>query len=381
MAAAWTIVCFSSVDWMSHHQRPQLVMTELARAGHTVLYLDNIGSRMPRLGDFKRVINKVWCWMRSSATEQAPLSRLSIDSPLVVPLQQFRLIRTVAERSLMRRIRKRVQLDRPLIVWTYVSLPVVQQVAVALKADLLVYDWCDDVSELLLTDSTVHRARVRRWENDMARRADIVFTPSIELIRNRELKAENVFLVAHGTAPPTRDSPTWPALEALPRPRIGFLGAITRWTDLPLVASLARRRPDWSFIVAGPVQTKIDAVDSLQNVVLTGEVPHSEISGVLAAFDVGIIPYRRSAGIEAANPLKLLDYLAHGLPVVSVDIPGVRQFEQNVRLADGPDEFLVALEAAIRDDPNPNAQSFRTWKDCAEEMSAYLTRALAHKND
>jgi hypothetical protein len=77
--------------------------------------------------------------------------------------------------------------------------------------------------------------------------------------------------------------------------------------------------------------------------------------------------------------VKLREYLAHGLPVVSVDVPEVRLFSSAVRIASGPEAFVAALEHAIEEGrriPEPDAMPW-SWDDCADEMMRLIEQALA----
>jgi glycosyltransferase involved in cell wall biosynthesis len=113
-------------------------------------------------------------------------------------------------------------------------------------------------------------------------------------------------------------------------------------------------------------------------VILTGERPHEEIPSYLAGFDVAIIPYRVSPAMAAASPVKLREYLAAGLPVVSVDVPEVREFGPTVRVASGPVEFLEHIEAAVVEKRARRRKVPKTasWDERADEMAARMDEAL-----
>ncbi|MCA1727568.1 MAG: glycosyltransferase [Actinobacteria bacterium] len=390
MDVPWTIVCFSGVDWASHRQRPHFLMSALAERGADVLFVDNLGTRMPRLRDAGRVLRRLRGLARSSARRppailQSPAragAGIRVDSPVVLPLQHVGAIRELGRRTLSRRIRARIGDRRPLVVWTYLPLPVIADAARELSADALVYDWSDDASEHVLSRSATQRRRIGTWEHEMAERADIVFAASAELLRSRGSPNPRTYLVPHG-APHRRagssNGSTIPQeLSALPHPRIGFVGSITEWTDLDLVDRMAVERPAWSFVMVGPVKTRVKTLQRRANVLFTGERPHEEIPGYLSAFDVAIIPYRVTPATTAASPLKLREYLAADLPVVSVDVPEVRPFVPPVRLASDPDTFVEAIERALAEKRAPSRARARTelWGDRADEMVARIDEFL-----
>jgi glycosyltransferase involved in cell wall biosynthesis len=206
-----------------------------------------------------------------------------------------------------------------------------------------------------------------------------VFVASAELLRRRGSSNPRTHVVPHGVPPrPARAAPEPEALRGLPRPRVGFVGSISEWTDLDLVRGLAEARADWSFVLVGPVKAKADRLRGKPNLLLTGERPHEEIPGFLAAFDAAIIPYRVTPATEAASPVKLREYLAQGLPVVSVDVPEVRPFSPPVELAAGVDGFVEALERAIaRGRGTPAREAAPGWASRVDEMIAKASEALA----
>ena len=358
-------------------------MTEFADRGARVLFVDNLGTRLPRLRDTRRVARRLAGWVRSSRRAQpGGQRRVRVDSPVVLPLQHVRLVRRIGRRTLVRRLRRRLSPSRPLVVWTYLPLPVIADTASTLGADLLVYDWSDDASEHVLSRSARQRRRIGQWEREMAERADVVFVASAELLRSRGTWNPRTYLIPHG-APRRRrhdrtETRSADEITALPAPRVGFVGSITEWTDLALVERLARERPEWSFVMVGPVKTRVKALRRRPNITFTGQRPHEEIPAILAAFDVALIPYRVTPATTAASPVKLREYLAAGLPVVSVDVPEVRQFGAAVRVARGPDEFLEQIEAAISVKGSRRHRLPRTesWDERADEMIARLDEAL-----
>jgi len=107
----------------------------------------------------------------------------------------------------------------------------------------------------------------------------------------------------------------------LPRGEItlGYFGHLTQaWFDWDLVRSVAAEQPDWRIHLVGYGQ---DATGRLPpNVVLHGKVPRNELASYAANWDVGIIPFRRSPLAASADPIKLYEYLALGLPVVTTGV-------------------------------------------------------------
>ena len=111
---------------------------------------------------------------------------------------------------------------------------------------------------------------------------------------------------------------------------------------------------------------------------LLGQKPYEALPAYCRAFDVGLIPFRIDELTVRANPLKLREYLAAGLPVVSTDLPEVRKYAGLVRLAAGPDGFIAAIEAALADRSEPAnrarvaAMQSESWEARVEQISELL---------
>lgn len=375
MGLPFDVVCFAGKNWTSHRQRSHWVADVLATQGAHVVFVENLGTRMPRLDEAAVVAGKVGGWARTST---APRPRrverkVTVDSPLVLPLQHLRIIRSLSAYSLARRMRRRVGGERPLVVWTYLPMPVIRDVAGRLGAAALVYDWADDAAAHVRTRNEAHRLRIAGWENEMAGAADVAFFSSAELLRRRGEVARNPVLVPHGVQRRRAGSRVPALLADLPRPRVGFVGSITEFTDLALIAELARSRPAWSFVLVGPAGVRVDELRSLPNVLMTGKVAHDDVLDLLPGLDAAVVPYRITPAIEVASPLKIHEYLDSGLPVVSVDIPEVRGHGPDVELASGPQEFLAALDRAVaRGRRTTEGPPRSSWEDRVGEMVAHV---------
>ncbi|HET7585016.1 MAG TPA: glycosyltransferase [Gemmatimonadaceae bacterium] len=148
-------------------------------------------------------------------------------------------------------------------------------------------------------------------------------------------------------------------LAHIPHPRIGYTGRIKRQLDWTLIAALAARRPEWSFVFVGAVNQHpelapvLDALRRRPNVHFLGGKTTRELAAYPQHFDVCIMPYVLDAYTRYIYPLKLHEYLASGRPVVGTPIPALEEFHDVVAVARTPDEWDAALAGylAQRDDP------------------------------
>ncbi|NOX58226.1 MAG: glycosyltransferase family 1 protein, partial [Planctomycetes bacterium] len=138
------------------------------------------------------------------------------------------------------------------------------------------------------------------------------------------------------------------------KPIAGFIGLIDHWFDVPLMSKVAKRLPDISFVMVGDTRVDVQSLEALPNVHLVGRKPYADLPAYCAAFDLGLIPFVRNHLTDNVNPIKLREYLAAGLPVVSTNLPEVRRYEEFVLLTDDAETFAAHCRSAIDRDTITN---------------------------
>jgi hypothetical protein len=134
-----------------------------------------------------------------------------------------------------------------------------------------------------------------------------------------------------------------PVLAMIPRPRLGYLGSIPGRISVPVLAEILTEHPEWHFISFG----KANGLPPSNGHVLPWQ-SRQEASAIVDGLDVGFMPYDCS---DPKNlhcvPLKLFDYFARGIPVVSTPIVYLRQFEDLVYLGTTPQELANRISEAL----------------------------------
>jgi len=329
-AGRWDIVCFSIIEWGFRFQRPQQLLSRFAAAGHRVFYVSQkfrqagslweIAERAPNVFEVTLFGPGMNVYRSSLGPSAADLLFFSLDA-----LRRDAAIGTAA---------------------AIVQLPFWSPVALRARREFawpLVYDCMD-----LHTGFSTNAAGMIDQEEELLAGADLVAVSS-SLLEQRALRANpSVTMVRNAcdyehfaSAPEVRH----------PRRVVGYYGAIADWFDAPLVAALARRCPDLDFVLVGSTYgADVRELSRLPNVRLIGERPYSEIPGWLGTFDVAIIPFRRTPLTEATNPVKAYEIFAAGKPLVSVELPELREFDSLVRFASDPGTFEREIRAALADD-------------------------------
>ena len=139
------------------------------------------------------------------------------------------------------------------------------------------------------------------------------------------------------------------AVASLSHPVVGFHGWIQYWIDFDMISYAARKHPEWSFALIGPIEplARVDKVRGMANVYFMGRQPYEQIPEFIAGFDVCINPFVLDDLSNAVSPIKLYEYLASGKPVVSVDMPAAREFSDLIPLVRTPEQFVRALEDVL----------------------------------
>jgi glycosyltransferase involved in cell wall biosynthesis len=379
-----SIICITQ-DWQGDPTSKKHIMRVLAKH-NKVLWVNSIGVRRPTVSahDLRRMAYKLRRIL-SGCQEVEP--NIFVMDPPVLPLPGVRAAERVNRFVLAARLRqlcRRHGMERPLL-WTF--QPNVSWLLGRLDERLVIYHCVDDHSEL----PGVSKEVIARMERDLVRRADVVLTTAEKLCEERRAINPQTHFIPHGVdvahfSRALETSTEVPAdLRRLPKPVIGFFGLLADWVDLDMIAALARARPHWSFALVGKTQTDLGMLQSLPNVHLLKQQPYSSLPGYCRGFDVGLIPFRMNELTLRVNPLKMREYLAAGLPVVSTPLPEVVRYKGLVRIATHEAGFLEAIEAALserspaQDRQRVEAMRMEGWEARVADMADIIEARLAEK--
>jgi glycosyltransferase involved in cell wall biosynthesis len=224
-------------------------------------------------------------------------------------------------------------------------------------------------------------------EDDLVRRSDLVLTSSARLAAERRFLNPNTHFVSHGVdlrhfhRALDREIEVPEDLRRLPGPVIGFFGLLADWVDQDAIAAVARAHPEWSVVLIGKAVTDLRAVSRIPNVHLLGQKPYAVLPDYCRGFDVAILPFVTNELTVRANPLKLREYLAAGLPVVSTPLPEVARYRELIRLAETPGQFVTEVERALEEHSlfesrtRVRAMAAESWEVRVEEIRDLVDRA------
>jgi glycosyltransferase involved in cell wall biosynthesis len=378
-------VVYFGNDWnaenrtSSHH-----IATRLARH-MPVLYVDSPGMRAPNASgrDLKKAWRKLSAALRKPEQIHEGFWRCTVPQLPFRRIPGIDAINRLFGRWAVRRALRATGIGRR-ISWFVVPHP--GFLAGQLGEELCVYYCIDDYAAHPGVDSEL----IGRRDEALSRRANVQFVAPPALLERKRALNRQTFYSPHGVDVDLFRSANEAATEVaapargLASPVIGYIGSVHEWIDLELICWLARQRPQWSFLLVGHVATDASELRTLPNVMLVGAQPYPSLPRWAKAFDAAIIPYRQNRQVANANPLKLREYLATGKPVVSTRNAEIEKFSRWVRIADGRESFLQALEQALAED-NPQAAAERiaavadqTWDRRVDTVLATVAQALKH---
>ena len=378
----YDVVCFAN-DWEADPLSKKQIMLKLARR-HRVLWINSINNRKPRVAqkDISRALQKVKGFLRGLVRVQ---ERIWVLSPIYLPFHGSSLVRSFNRWFLGWQIRMALRwlgFARP-VTWTFV--PTSADVVGTLGEQSIIYHCVDEYSAFSDADPAVaHR------EQELLQKADVVLVCSDDLWTTKSKVNSNTHVVTHGVdydhfhSAAEESMPLAAELKDLPRPVIGFHGLIADWVDLPLIAEVARLRPEWSIVLVGKGDTDLSPVSGVPNVHLVGHRPYQRLPEYLRGFDVAILPFVMNELTRNSNPLKLREYLAAGLPVVSAPLPEAVKYAPLVKVAATPGEYVQQIAAILEageagvSQERGGSMARESWDSKVMEIEKVIAKTLAN---
>jgi glycosyltransferase involved in cell wall biosynthesis len=328
-----TLICFSHLRWNFVFQRPQHLMSRFAR-DMNVIYWEEPVDFDPRETAFLQV-------------READNAR---NVRIIVPHLPQGMPDDAREAALSRLLDAHLASVRgSLIAWYYT--PMMLPFSRDIDADVTVFDAMDELSKFKFAP-----VKLLELEQELIDRADVVFTGGSSLYEAKKDRHANIHCFpssvdrAHFCKARARQFD--PAdQEDLPKPRLGFYGVIDERFDIDLLDRVAAMRPDWSFVMVGPVvKISEDDLPRRPNIHYLGGKTYEQLPAYLSGWDVALMPFAMNESTQFISPTKTPEYLAGGKPVVSTPIKDVvRHYGhlEGVKIASTPEEFAAACDEAL----------------------------------
>lgn len=328
-----TLLCFSHLRWDFVFQRPQHLMSRFAD-DMTVIYWEEPFEIDAREAAFLKVCQ----------AEYSPNVRI-IQPHLPEGLDE------AGKEAALKRLLDAYSagLTRPIVAWYYT--PMMLAFSRNLDASAVVYDCMDELSKFRFAPE-----RLLGLEQELIDSADLVFTGGTSLYEAKKPRHSSVHCfpssVDRNHFASARSGQQDPQDQAqLKRPRLGFYGVIDERFDIDLLRQMADLRPDWSFVMVGPVvKISDDELPRAANIHYLGGKKYEELPAYLSGWDVALMPFAMNDSTQFISPTKTPEYLAGGRPVVSSPVRDVvRHYGhlEGVQIAGDAESFIRACEKAL----------------------------------
>lgn len=326
------IVCFCHLRWDFVYQRPQHLLSRVARQGEVHFWEEPIRQDIERP---ELAIRRTY-------------KGVQVITPLIPP--GFNEEQTVnAQRKLLDEYFSRLKLTE-FIAWYYT--PMALQFSDHLSPRVVVYDCMDELSAFQGAPPALIEEERRLFQ-----RADVVFVGGASLYESKKKQHGNAYLfpssIDHEHFAVARTPPEDPEDQAgIPHPRIGFYGVLDERLDRELLRDVAALHPEWHLILIGPVvKIREEDLPRATNLHYLGQKRYAELPAYLGNWDVAMLLFARNASTRFISPTKTPEYLAGGKPVVStpikdvVDPYGKMGF---VQIAADVEEFSEAIKRCLK---------------------------------
>lgn len=354
-----TIIVFSHLRWDFVYQRPQHLLSRLAKH-YRILCIEE---PLYHEGNPKLEVSE-------------PIPNLFVCKPFT-PVNKFGF----ADEQMphLRQLVQELNADHDIsIAWFYtpMALPLLEEV----DAQRVVYDCMDELSAF----KNPPKQLIDR-EKTLLEIADLVFTGGPSLYEAKKHKNPNVHCFpssvdANHFRQALDRNIAYPAHEDMAKPRLGFYGVIDERFNPELVGQLADAHPDWQIVLVGPV-VKIDPdiLPRRDNIHYMGQQSYSTLPQFLASWDVCLMPFALNESTRFISPTKSLEYMAAELPIVSTPIKDVVDLHSDVvEIADDAAEFIAACERMVSISDDEKRHKIRLMREKLAQTSWDMTASKMH---
>jgi GT2 family glycosyltransferase/glycosyltransferase involved in cell wall biosynthesis len=378
------VVMFNAISWSALTQRQQHFARGLGALGHTVFWIEP-ALTPPRQWWSSRPLQQL-----APGVHRVRLPALARD---IYHMEWSDGILEAVLAALTAALRQTAAAYGVTAAVSLVNYPRWQPLAEALHKRLgwkVASDLLDDQKAM----AGMYQTALFTFEDRLVACSDLVVTSSV-VLQERLLPVKSVLLQNAVDYELFSTAMSSGQMDGLPRPIVGFFGALANWLDVELIRAAALRYPGWSFVFIGPQTFSHSSVEvewlrstHLPNITVLPQMDQRTLAGYLADFDVCTMPFLDVPVTRSMNPVKLYEYLAAGKPAVCRDLPEVRHLAEGeaaglVALYRTPEEFFAALEAALAEDSEALRERRRAfarvndWEQRVEVLSRLLVDMVA----
>lgn len=282
-----------------------------------------------------------------------------------------------------------------IIIWSY--NPMYIDYFNKIPAKMTVFDTVDNWLEHHEYLKLIKPVKLKDHYRIIAEKSDLIFTVSETLIDfYRQFgRQKNIYCINNGVDYDNFNDQTTEIkktfFEDIKKPIIGYLGTITNdRIDFDLIEYLAKNNQDKIIVMAGPIWSdalkRINQLKKYPNIIFIGRIKWSEAPALFKCFNVAINPHKQNNFIKYTNSMKIYDYLAAGLPIVTTSNSGVEQFKQIISIANDYSTFNQEINRQINCNNQEKAAVRRatvrpfSWNKRVKDMMGFIKLEFAKKS-
>jgi glycosyltransferase involved in cell wall biosynthesis len=340
--------------WDGMRQRPQHLAAGLART-RPVIFVEP--AAYSAAGLLRRRLAGEPSGRLFGRVQQVSDDLLVYSPPATIPGNlRLRTLNSLVHALAWRALRRAVRTIDGSAVDVLIGWPPAFELARRLRPRRLIYDCLDLFPSF---ENGLRRRLLTSTEEDLSRAAFAVVVTSRDLERRWSRRHPRVVRIPNGVelgvfASASAPIAVPPEIAKLPRPRLGYIGTVGRWVDVPLLQHVAERRPDCCIALVGPVEPGMARPSGPANLLLLGERPYASLPAYLAGMDVLLIPFRLTDLTHAVNPIKLYEYCTTGKPIVATPIEEIVAEPGLCHLGEGEESFHAAIGEALLEAQQPD---------------------------
>lgn len=380
-----SIVCFAGEDWWYHHPHSKNHILKRLAKNNRALFINSVTMGMPAMSNpdlflkIKRKLRSYMRWLR-----KVP-EGLYVMTPVNLPFYGPRWAQFVNRWMLFVQVRLAMWFCgiRHPILW--VAIPSAAVVAEKLPAKLVLYQ-VSDKYDANQEDTALDLTVIRAFDSHLKEIADLVMYSGRKLFEEatepKKYFLEQAVDYDHFA---TEARETAADVAGIPRPVLGYFGAMDFVMDVKLIEEVSRRRPEWHWILVG-LRSNFSVVEA-PNVHFPGPKPYQQLPQYIRKFDVCVLPWKLSSTFTSyGSAIKVREYLATGKPVVMAPLYEYRN-APGVRFYHTADEFVAAVEDALQNDTAHDRelrQAFvrrSTWDARTLQLGELLASMLAERRE
>ena len=309
-------IIISSIDWSTHRQLHHELISYLEKKNARVLFIENMGTRNIRFGDISRITGRLKIFIKSWGGFTSINKLLTIFSPIFIPIHGNWIFDKLNSFYISNKILNWMsffKFKNPIII-LFAPNPISLSIVKKINYDLLNYYVADN----MLLSARSNQGVIKKCEDAIIKKSDVIVYTSSNLKNKFTNINKNHHFLSNGV-----NINRFQNINLKKQKKnkfvIGFVGSIRGTIDENLIIYLAKKFPQDQIIFVGPIVEPLHLVikKKFKNISFLKEVSHKKIPNIMKNFDVGLLPLKTNEFTHSIFPLKLFEYLAMGIPVLS----------------------------------------------------------------